>query len=112
MTVPQLTRKLVLEAPNRQADGSGGFDMVWEPLGILWAEVTARTGDEIARADAPISAMRYRIVVRGAPFGAPQRPKPEQRFRENQRTFRIQAVAEEDPAGRYLTCFATEERAV
>lgn len=112
MTLPHLNRRLALEAPVRQQDGGGGFVTLWQTLGTLWAEVTARTGRETAIADAPISAMSYRIVVRAAPVGALERPKPEQRFREGDRIFRILAVAEEDPAGRYLTCFATEETAI
>jgi len=111
MTAPVLNRRLVLEAQERQQDGSGGFVMAWQPLGTLWAQVTARTGREAALADAPVSATSYRILVRGAPMGAPDRPEPEQRFRENTRIFRIVAVAEDDPAGRYLTCFALEETA-
>ncbi|MEM1074957.1 MAG: phage head closure protein [Pseudomonadota bacterium] len=112
MSTPQLTRKLVLEEPARLSDGSGGYVMAWQSLGTLWAEVTARTGRETARSGTAVSAMSYRIVVRGAPFGAPDRPKPEQRFREGARLFLIQAVAEEDTNSRYLTCFATEETAV
>lgn len=108
----RLNRKLVLEAPERISDGAGGFTTQWQPLGILWASVTARTGRETATAGAPISSMSYRITVRGAPYNAPQRPKPEQRFREGERLFVIQAVAEEDSDGRYLTCFAIEETAV
>lgn len=112
MKTPRLNRQLVLEAPERLSDGSGGFITAWQPLGTLWAEVIARTGRETAQSGAPISAMSYRILVRGAPFGSPQRPNPEQRFRDGARLFLIQAVAEEDLDGRYLTCFATEETAV
>ena len=108
----RLNRQLVLEAQQRLDDGAGGYSTDWQPLGTLWASVTARTGRETATAGAPISAVSYRIVVRGAPFGSPQRPKPEQRFREGARLFIIQAVAEDDPDGRYLTCFATEEIAI
>lgn len=112
MKAPNLNRRLVLEAQARLDDGSGGYVVAWQALGTLWAEVAARTGRETALADAPVSAMSYRILVRGAPVGAPDRPRPEQRFREGSRIFNIVAVAEEDPAGRYLTCFATEESAV
>lgn len=45
-----------------------------------------------------------RVTVR-----AVARPKPGQRFREGSRVFAILAVAERDPAGRYLTCFCREE---
>jgi len=105
----QLNRKLVLEAPERVADGAGGFSVTWVALGEVWAEVTARTGREKAGEATPISTMGYRIVVRSAPVGAASRPRPEQRFREGARLFRISAVAESDGAGRYLTVYADEE---
>ncbi len=47
--------------------------------------------------------------MRAAPIGAPSRPRPDQRFREGARIFRIHSVTERDDQGRYLTCFATEE---
>jgi len=109
VSVPRLNRMLALEGVERAPDGAGGFSESWVALGDLWAEVTARTGRERAEAGVPVSSMSYRIVVRGAPEGAPSRPKPEQRFRDGARVFTIQAVSERDPAGRYLTCFATEE---
>ena len=43
------------------------------------------------------------------PPGCEARPRPGQRFREDARVWRIRAVAEAYPAGRYLTCFAEEE---
>lgn len=112
MKPPRLNRNLVLEAQERVSDGSGGYAIVWQPLGNLWAQITARTGRETAQAGAPISAMSYKILVRAAPFGAPDRPKPEQRFREGERLYLIQAVAEEDSGGHYIACFATEETVV
>ena len=112
MTVPVLNRALVLEAPERVADGAGGFIEGWIVLGTLWAQIEARTGRETAAAGAPISRMAWKIVVRGAPFGSPERPRPEQRFRDGDRVYVIQAVAERDPDGRYLTCFADEELVV
>lgn len=107
-----LNRKLVLEAPERLPDGAGGFAEGWTALGEVWAEVTARTGREKQGEAVPVSTVGYRIVVRGAPQGASNRPQPDQRFREGTRLFRILAVAEYDPVGRYLTCFADEEVAV
>ncbi len=112
MTVPRLDRPLVLEAPQRVADGAGGFVEVWQPLGTLWAGVETRTGRERIEARAPVSAMRYRITVRGALVGSPQRPQPQQRFRDGPRVYVIEAVAEADRQGRYLICFADEEVAV
>ncbi len=109
MTTPHLNRKLVLEAPERLPDGAGGYSESWVPMGEHWAEVRARTGRERAEAGVPVSAVSYNIVVRGAPYGSAARPMPEQRFREGTRLFVIQAVAERDPEGRFLTCFADEE---
>ncbi len=109
MSVPVLSRALLLETPERVSDGAGGFREGWVVLGTLWADIAARTGRETASGGAPVSRVSYKIVVRGAPYGAPARPKPQQRFREGTRIFTIQAVAERDPEGRYLTCFADEE---
>lgn len=109
MKMPNLNRKLVLETPLRVSDGAGGYSETWDALGILWAEVTVRTGRERSEAGAPVSAVSCKIVVRGAPIGSQARPKPEQRFREGARVYVIRAVAERDPQGRFLTCFADEE---
>ena len=82
---------------------------VWTPLGEHWAEVTSRAGSARAEAGVPVSAVGYRIVVRGSPPGSASRPLPGQRFREGPRVFSVIAVAERDGAGMYLTCFAEEE---
>ncbi|MEP2028940.1 MAG: phage head closure protein [Paracoccaceae bacterium] len=112
MSNVRLSRRLVLESPQRSDDGAGGFVEAWAPMGELWADVSARSGRERVAATAPVSAMSYKIVVRAAPYGSPARPQPEQRFREGSRVFNIKAVAERDPEGRHLTCFADEEVAV
>ncbi len=107
-----LSRKLVLEAPERVADGAGGYVESWIAKGAIWADVQARTGRERDGGEVSLARMAFRIVVRGAPQGAESRPAPGMRFREGQRFFVIEAVAERDPRGRYLTCFAREEVAV
>ena len=106
---PQLTRSLVLETRVATPDGAGGVIETWSPLGALWADVQARTGREVSRAAAAFSKAAYRITVRAAPVGSQSRPEPDQRFREGGRVFRIEAVAEADASGRFLTCFAQEE---
>ena len=111
MTRPHLNRPLHLEAPLPTSDGAGGHSTAWVDLGVLWAEIDALSGREAAGRGTPLSVQRYRITVRAAPVGALARPKPDQRFREGSRRVRIDAVAEQDAAGRYLTCFATEELA-
>ncbi|MBM9595210.1 head-tail adaptor protein [Roseitranquillus sediminis] len=110
MAEVMLNRKLVLEEPQKVSDGAGGFTEIWMSLGVLWADVRAGTGSERAAAGVlTVSTVPYRITVRGAPHGAPSRPKPDQRFREGSRIFRILAVTERDPKGTYLECFAREE---
>ena len=83
---------------------------MWVALGVLWAEVRAGTGREREAAGLyTVSTVPYRITVRGAPHGAPSRPRSDQRFRDGERIFRIMAVTERDPQGTYLECFAREE---
>ena len=112
MSLPNLCHPLVLETPEQVGDGAGGFIQVWTPLGTLWAEINARTGREAVTTGAPVSRVSYKIVVRGAPWGNPARPKPQQRFRDGTRIFTIQAVADRDTEARYLICSADEELAV
>lgn len=109
MRRPVLHRQLALESPVETPDGAGGTTRGWQDLGTLWAEVTLRSGRERAEAGLPVSSTSYRIVVRGAPVGSARRPRPDQRFRDGARTYKIRAVAERDGAGRYLVCFADEE---
>ncbi len=109
MTAPRLTRPLVLEDLSEVSDGAGGLTRTWVALGTLWAAVTLRTGRQVAQGAASLSRAQYRITVRGAPVGAPSRPRPDQRFRDGDRVFHIQAVAEADETARYLICFAQEE---
>jgi head-tail adaptor len=105
-----LTRKLVLEEPQKVSDGAGGFTEVWIALGVLWADVRAGTGREREAAGLfTVSTVPYRITVRAAAHGAPSRPKPDQRFRDGERLFRIMAVTERDPRGMFLECYAREE---
>lgn len=109
MNAPHLNRALVLEAVQRTPDGAGGFTEAWSALGTLWAEVLPGSGSDVLGEERMLSAVPYRVTVRGAPVGAVSRPKAGQRLREGSRLFLIQAVTERDPGGRYLTCFAREE---
>jgi len=109
MAVVKLNRKLVLEQADRVPDGAGGYQETWSALGTHWADISARTGRERTGEAVGLSVMRYRIVVRAAPHGAPSRPLPGQRLRDGTRVVSISAVSESDDGGRYLTCFAEEE---
>ncbi|MBI1217474.1 MAG: head-tail adaptor protein [Rhodobacteraceae bacterium] len=109
MSAPRLNRALLLEALARQPDGAGGYADSWAAVGTLWAELRPGVGRAVAVDPVAGSIAGYRITVRAAPVGAPSRPRPDQRFREGVRVFRIMAVAEADAEGRFLTCFAQEE---
>lgn len=106
-----LNRRLVLEAAERLPDGAGGYLESWAGLGQVWAQILPGSGGADGDGVVGTGAVPLRIVVRAAPVGAAARPAEGQRFRDGSRLFRILAVAEADPAGRYLTCFAREERA-
>lgn len=111
MTVklPKLTRRVGLMTPVRLPDGAGGFTETWEELGRLWVEILPRSGSAVGAVDLPLGRTGYRITVRAAPPGSPQRPIAGQEFHDGTRRFRIDAVTERDAEGRFLVCFATED---
>jgi head-tail adaptor len=104
-----LSREVSLEERRSVPDGAGGYSESWVALGAMWAEVVAESGREVPGEEMTRSEVSYRITVRAAPPGSDRRPSADQRFRLGARVFRIIAVAERDPRGRYLTCFAREE---
>lgn len=109
MSRVHLSRQLTLEAVEGVADGAGGYAETWQALGLVWAEVTARSGRERDAGEVTLSSTRYRIVLRAAPVGLSSRPAPGMRFREGSRVFTVLSVAEHDAVGRYLRCDTTEE---
>ena len=109
MRPPLLTRPLVLETHLADTDDAGGFVDRWEVLGTLWADIRAGAGREREGPGVPMGRVAYRVIVQAAPRGSHARPRPDQRFREGERLFRILAVAEHDPRGAYLVCFCEEE---
>lgn len=106
---PNLSRALVLETPVVTTDAAGGFVTSWQGIGTLWAEIRAGAGRERFAVLGPSGEVTLRILVRAARPGSDMRPRPDQRFREGTRIFRIIAVAEADVQGRYLICTAREE---
>jgi head-tail adaptor len=104
-----LHRPLVLEEVTRQPDNAGGYTETWVVLGTLFADVKPGAGRERALNSATLSYVPYRIVVRASPVGAVSRPKAGQRFRDGDRVFRIEAVADRYRDGLFLECFTKEE---
>jgi head-tail adaptor len=104
-----LNRPMVLESPQTTPDGVGGYATSWVALGTLWCEMRPGAGSERRGLIAPEGRMLFRIFLRAAPQGSPQRPRPDQRLREGARVFTILAVSEADAAGAFLVCHAREE---
>ncbi|NCQ24258.1 MAG: phage tail protein [Rhodobacteraceae bacterium CG17_big_fil_post_rev_8_21_14_2_50_63_15] len=109
MRAPRFNRPLVLEEMQRAPDGAGGFVQVWQALGTLWVEVSARSGGGSEGEAVSLARATYRITTRAAPQDSPSRPKAGQRLRDGARVFSILAVTERDPEGRYLIVWAEEE---
>lgn len=108
---PRLSTPLVLEAPLRVEDGIGGHAIAWTALGEVWGEMKASAGRESRGEVGALSVVTWAVTLRAAPAGDPRRPVAGQRLRHGPRVFRIEAVAERDVAGHFLTCFAKEEGA-
>lgn len=104
-----LNRPMALEEAQIAADGAGGHARSWVTLGTHWTELRPGSGRELRGEIVPQGQMAFRIFLRAAPQGSPQRPRPDQRFRDGERTFRIVSVSEADPLGAYLLCHAREE---
>ncbi|PTX04746.1 head-tail adaptor protein [Pararhodobacter aggregans] len=103
------TRPMALEEALATPDGAGGYTTTWSALGTLWCELRAGAGSERRGLIAPEGRMLFRIFLRAAPQGSPQRPRPGQRLTEGARIFTILAVSEADAAGAWLVCHAREE---
>lgn len=106
---PLLNRKLALEEESRSPDGAGGWTREWVKVASLWASLEARSASEGEERGRERAQVRWRILVRATPAGSAFRPRADQRFREGDRAFRITGVAEADPRGRFLSCWAEEE---
>lgn len=104
-----LNRPMALEEAQYAPDGAGGHSLQWVALGTLWTELRAGGARETRSEIAPLGQMLFRVYLRAAPQGSPQRPRPDQRFREGTRIFHILAVSEADPLGAFLLCHAREE---
>ena len=109
MTVAHPNVRLELEGSVREDDGMGGYRIVWQKIGTLWGDMKSAAGQERSAEVGPQSVVTWRITVRGARVGDARRPLPGQRLRMGSRLFAIEAVAERDPRGLWLTCFAREE---
>lgn len=109
MSLPVLNRLMQLETRADLPDGAGGFVPGWAVVGSHWVALTRPSARLEAAQGAERAEVAWRVTLRASPPGAPSRPVPGQRLREGARLFRIETVAEADPAGRYLELLAREE---
>ena len=109
MKTPSLNRKLVLEAPERVADGAGGYEITWTALGTIWADIRPGSGREREVHSLPRSQVPLVVTLRAAPVGSDARPKAGQRFREGARIYNINAVTEAADSRHYLLARVQEE---
>lgn len=108
MRTPRLATRLTLEAPQRVADGGGGWQVTWNALGNHWAEIRPSSGRERVAGVRESARVTHRITIRAYGEGDDRRPAPDQRFRRGGRIFTIRGVAETGMRGDYLTCWAEE----
>lgn len=95
MTAP-LTRRLVLEGRSGAPDGAGGTSVSWRAEGAIWASLRPASARERLVGGRTTATFTHRATIRYAPHGAPERPTPDQRFREGERVFAIRGVTEAD----------------
>lgn len=103
-----LTRRFTLEELAATPDGAGGQTEAWTAVATLYAELKASSGRERASGGRTAARVTHRAWVRFVEYGAPGRPRPDQRFREGDRVFAIRAVAEADERRGYLICWLEE----
>ena len=102
-----LDAALVLEAPQRVADGGGGWETTWQPLGTLWASLRPVSGAEREEGARSYGRVTHRVRVRSAAPGSPRRPRADQRFLAGDRVLNVRGVAEALDPG-FLVCWCEE----
>jgi SPP1 family predicted phage head-tail adaptor len=102
-TISRFRRRLTIEAPVETADGAGGADVAFAPIGAAWAQVEWLRGDERWRADRFEQAGQIRITLRHrTDLNAAMR------FRDGTRLFAIKALGDPDGAARRTICLCEE----
>lgn len=100
----RLRHRLFLEEPADTPDGAGGRVRAWAMLAAMWGEVRPRRSTERPLADALRSEVTHRITIRYR-----DGVRPDMRFTQAARVFRILAVSDPDGRRTWLHCDAVEE---
>lgn len=109
MTATDLRTPFVLEAPEDADDGAGGVRRTWSALGTIWGQLKPGGVRETISGEAGVGRTTHRVLFRGVSPAAPSRPTARHRLRLGARVFRVIAVHEADPAGKYLEARVIEE---
>lgn len=62
--VGRLRERITIEAPTRTGDGTGGAALTWAALATVWAEVTTKSGAEVAAGERMEARARLTIRLR------------------------------------------------
>lgn len=106
MSVPAigaLRHRLLLEIETRTADGAGGFEVRWNAIAYVWAEIQPRTGREAYGPDKTEARVTHAVRLRHRPGLSPT-----MRFRRDTTIFVIRAVLEIGTRRRWLECLCEE----
>lgn len=100
----RLRQRLFLEQPVDTPDGAGGMVRGWSLVAAMWGEVRPRRATERQLADALRSEVTHLITIRHR-----DDIRPDMRFTQGARAFRILAVADPDGRRAWLACDVIEE---
>lgn len=102
-TIGRMRHRIMVEAPLRVPDGSGGVIESWTEVAALWARIIDRAGTEAFSADGISGTLTHEVTLRPHPDLVPRN-----RIRLVNRSFHILSVRTlGEPADR-VTCLCEE----
>jgi head-tail adaptor len=60
----RLKTRLILEKWAGESDSAGSFEVRWEPVATVWAEMVRATQSSRTEADSRVARVRYRATIR------------------------------------------------
>lgn len=100
-----LSRRVVLERPDRTEDDGGGAVVVWTPVATVWASIASSPAGDLAAQDDLIARVAHRVRLRWR-----SDVLPGWRLKLGERVFRVVAAVDRDGARRWLHLDCEEER--
>ncbi len=59
-----MRERITIQTPTRTGDGTGGAALTWSALATLWAEVTTKSGAEVAQGERMEARARLTLRLR------------------------------------------------